>query len=95
MERLYHVYILANRRNGTLYIGVTNNLARRTHEHRERTGSAFTRRYGVALLVWCEAYGDVREAIAREKQLKNWQRAWKLQLIEAANPTWRDLYEDL
>jgi putative endonuclease len=95
MARSYWVYILASKRNGTLYIGVTNNLSRRVHEHRTKTKEGFTSRYGVFLLVWSEEYGDIYEAIAREKSLKRWERAWKLKLIEAANPDWQDLYETL
>jgi len=93
--REYYVYILASRRNGTLYVGVTNDLTRRAFEHREGAGAIFTKRYGVALLVYYESYRDVWEAIAREKTLKKWRRAWKLKLIESNNPQWRDLYEDL
>jgi putative endonuclease len=92
MERFYFVYILASQRNGTLYIGVTNNLARRVHQHKTKQLSGFTARYDVHMLVWYEVYGDVNEAITREKQLKKWERRWKLELIESMNPTWRDLY---
>jgi len=88
----YAVYIMASRRNGTLYIGVTNDLAKRAFDHRNGKGSVFTKRYGVTMLVWHESYADIREAIAREKQLKKWERRWKLELIEAMNPTWDDLY---
>ena len=94
-EGNYAVYMLASRRNGTLYIGVTNNLARRTHEHRSGVGSAFTMKYGVNILVWYEFYRDVNEAIAREKQLKKWQRKWKLKLIEDFNADWADLGQRL
>jgi putative endonuclease len=94
-ERTYTVYILASRRNGTLYIGVTNNLALRIHQHKSGTGSEFTARYGVHTLVWYEHHTDINEAIAREKQLKEWRRRWKLELIEAFNPDWSDLYERL
>ncbi|HLW91901.1 MAG TPA: GIY-YIG nuclease family protein [Roseiarcus sp.] len=94
-ERNYAVYILASRRNGTLYIGVTNNLSIRIYQHRSGVGSAFTAKYGVKLLVWYEFYTDVKEAIAREKQLKKWERKWKLKLIEDFNPGWADLYERL
>ena len=94
-ERTYFVYIMASRRNGTLYIGVTNNLALRAHQHRTGVGSTFTTKYGVKMLVWYEQYGDVNEAIAREKQLKTWERKWKLALIERFNRDWRDLYEQL
>ncbi|HTR13145.1 MAG TPA: GIY-YIG nuclease family protein [Roseiarcus sp.] len=86
---------MASRRNGTLDIGVTNHLAARAMQHRNGLGSTFTAKYGVKLLVWYEHYGDVNEAIAREKQLKKWERKWKLDLIERFNPDWRDLYETL
>ena len=94
-ERTYAVYLLASSRNGTLYIGVTNNLSIRVHQHRTGKGSEFTSRHGVRLLVWYEYYTDVNEAIAREKQLKKWERKWKLALIEAFNPDWADMYETL
>jgi putative endonuclease len=86
---------LASHRNGTLYIGVTNNLALRTHQHRTGAGGVFTSRYRVTQFVWYEHYEDVNEAIAREKQLKKWERRWKLKLIEDFNPQWTDLYETL
>jgi putative endonuclease len=89
------VYILANRRNGTLYIGVTNDIARRSWEHRMETAEGFTKRYAVHLLVYVEFHDTMPAAIQREKQLKGWRRAWKLDLIERDNPDWRDLYEDL
>jgi putative endonuclease len=94
-ERTYFVYIMASRRNGTLYISVTNNLALRAHQHRTGVGSAFTTKYGVKMLVWYEQYDEVNEAIAREKRLKTWQRKWKLGLIEHFNRDWCDLYEQL
>ncbi len=94
-DRRYSVYIMASRRNGTLYIGVTNNLSVRAYQHRNGAGSVFTAKYAVSMLVWYEHYADVREAIAREKQLKKWERRWKLELIESFNPTWVDLYETL
>lgn len=90
---MYYVHMMASRRNGTLYVGVTNDMARRAFEHRAHNGSAFTRRYGVTRLVWMEPYEDISAAIAREKQIKGWNRAWKLKLIEVANPDWLDLYE--
>ena len=90
-----HVYILANKRNGTLYVGVTNNLAGRIFEHREGRGSAFTRKYGIKMLVWYETYDMVTDAIQRETSLKRWPRKWKLDLIEKINPEWDDLYETL
>ena len=89
------VYILANRRNGTLYIGVTSDLASRIAHHRDGTGSAFTNRHRTHRLVHAEFHATMLDAITREKRLKEWQRAWKLELIEAANPDWRDLYNDL
>ncbi len=95
MEKTYFVYILASARNGTLYIGVTNDLARRIYEHKAKQARGFTSRYNVHMLVWYEIYGDVNEAIAREKQLKKWERRWKLALIETLSPAWRDLYFDL
>ena len=94
-ERRYSVYLMASRRNGTLYIGVTNNLAARALQHRTGASSAFTSKYGVKMLVWYEHYGYVNDAIRREKQLKKWERRWKLELIEGFNPDWRDLYETL
>jgi putative endonuclease len=91
--RRFYVYILASKRNGTLYIGMTNNLARRVWEHRQGLVGGFTKRYNVHLLVYAECYERPRDAIQREKQLKKWNRAWKIQLIESANPDWNDLYE--
>jgi putative endonuclease len=91
----YYVYILASRRRGTLYIGVTNDLVRRAYEHRQGTADGFTRRYGVARLVYFEATDNVEAAIRREKRLKEWQRAWKIALIEDHNPEWVDLYPSL
>ena len=90
-----YVYILASRRNGTLYIGVTSNLVRRIHEHREGLGDGFTKRYGVKRLVYFEAYDDIARAIQREKTMKHWSRAWKLELIESRNPDWDDLYDTI
>jgi putative endonuclease len=89
------VYILANKRNGTLYVGVTNDLARRVWEHKSDTVSGFTKKYRVHLLVYAEFHETMPEAIQREKQIKEWRRAWKLALIERDNPEWRDLYPDL
>jgi putative endonuclease len=94
VSRTYFVYILASRRNGTLYIGVTNNLARRHYEHKEGVTRGFTKKYGVTRLVHYGSFGDIGAAIAREKALKHWRRAWKLELIERGNPTWRDLSQD-
>ncbi|AJA09292.1 putative endonuclease [Sphingopyxis fribergensis] len=88
------VYLLASRRNGTLYLGVTSNLTQRIHQHREGLIPGFTREYGVKLLVWFEQHATMDTAIQREKRIKKWNRAWKLELIESANPDWRDLAED-
>jgi putative endonuclease len=88
---MYYVYILASRRHGTLYIGVTNSLQKRLMEHRSGQGSAFVKKYGVYRLVHVESYDRPEEAIAREKQLKRWKRDWKIELIERANLDWRDL----
>jgi putative endonuclease len=87
----YWTYILASRPRGTLYVGVTNDLGRRLQEHRDGRGSAFVRRYRVHALVWAEASDAPADAIAREKQIKAWRRAWKIELVERANPDWRDL----
>ncbi len=88
----YYVYILASRPGGTLYVGVTNDLVRRTYEHREGQADGFTKTHGVKTLVYFEPHADIEHAIAREKRLKRWRRAWKIQLIERDNPDWRDLY---
>jgi len=92
---IYWVYILASRKHGTLYIGVTNNLARRIHEHREGRGSSFVKRYRVTRLVHAEPHEAVEKAIQREKTMKEWPRAWKIRLIERENPEWKDLYDEL
>jgi putative endonuclease len=89
------VYIMANRRNGTLYTGVTSNLPQRVWLHRTGTLRGFTSRYGCKMLVWCEMHSTMLDAIAREKQIKGGPRKKKLALIDAANPTWRDLYGEL
>ena len=88
------VYILASRRNGTLYTGVTSDLIGRIHQHREGVLPGFTSDHGVKTLVWFEPHATMEHAILREKRIKKWNRAWKLKLIEAANPDWRDLAED-
>lgn len=96
MNKLFfYVYILASKRNGTLYIGVTRNLIKRVFEHKSDEVQSFTKRYSVHLLVYFETYEDSGAAIAREKQLKNWKRKWKLELIEKLNPEWKDLYSDI
>ncbi|HOG18726.1 MAG: GIY-YIG nuclease superfamily protein [Syntrophaceae bacterium PtaU1.Bin231] len=91
----YYVYILASKRNGTLYVGITSDLVKRIYEHKEGLTDGFTKLYRVHTLVHYEAFDDVVEAIAREKQLKKWNRKWKLELIEEKNPGWKDLYTDI
>lgn len=90
--KTFYVYILASKRNGTLYIGVTDNLIRRVHEHKNKLVLGFTQKYKVHILVYFEQTSDVNEALKREKQLKKWRRRWKLELIEKENPGWEDLY---
>lgn len=92
---VFHIYILTTRKNTTLYVGVTNDLARRVYEHREGLKEGFTKRYSVTKLVYFESYGRPADAIRRETNIKKWPRAWKIELIESINPNWRDLYEDL
>jgi putative endonuclease len=89
------VYLLASRRNGTLYVGVTSDLVKRVWEHKENLADGFTKRYGVHTLVWYELHDSMEAAIRREKAIKEWKRRWKLELIEKANAEWRDLYADL
>lgn len=89
------VYIVTNRPNGTLYLGVTSDLARRIYEHRTGAYPGFTRRYGLKRLVWCEPHEMITAAIQRERNMKHWSRAWKVRLILDMNPEWRDLYEEL
>ena len=95
MDGPFFVYILASQRNGTLYVGVTNNLARRMWEHKSKLLPGFTRKYGVEILVYFEAYNSILEARAREHSLKRWRRAWKIKLIEEFNPDWSDLTSQL
>ena len=87
--------MLASQRNGTLYIGVTSNLLKRVWEHKNDVVEGFTKQYGVHSLVWYEPHDTIESAIMREKAMKEWKRAWKLDLIEKANPEWKDLYEDI
>lgn len=89
------VYIVTNHRHGTLYIGVTSDIARRAYEHREGVIDGFTRKYGLKQLAWYEMHQTMEAAIAREKQMKAWQRSWKIKTIEKMNPTWSDLYDTL
>ena len=93
--KLYYGCILASKRNGTLYVGVTTGLIPRTYEHKNRVNPGFTSKYDVKRLVWYETHEDITEAMKREKQLKKWRRKWNLDLIEETNPTWDDLYDSL
>ena len=95
LQMEYFCYLMASRKNGTLYVGVTNNLVRRVHEHKSGLVEGFTDRYAVHLLVWFESTPSVEAAIHKEKQIKNWKREWKVALIEKANPQWVDLYETI
>ncbi len=95
MNKQPAVYILASKRNGTLYIGVTSGLVKRIWEHRENMVEGFTKRYNVHILVWYELHESMESAITREKRLKNWKRNWKLELIENSNPKWLDLYHTI
>jgi len=95
MSKSYYVYILASKRNGTLYIGVTNDLARRVWEHKQELVPGFTKKYGVKILVYYETFGDINAAIHRETRLKKYKREWKINLIQQHNVEWRDLAEPL
>ncbi|PWF55018.1 GIY-YIG nuclease family protein [Massilia glaciei] len=95
MDKQSYVYIMASARNGTLYIGVTSDLVKRVWQHREGQADSFTKMYGVKMLVWFEAHTDIAEVITREKQLKKWNRSWKVDLIQKDNVRWRDFYEDI
>ncbi len=90
-----YVYIITNKRNGTLYTGVTSNLQKRSWEHKEGAVDGFSKKYGLKILVWYEVHDDIEQAIIREKQIKKWNRKWKLRIIEEMNPDWKDLYEYL
>jgi putative endonuclease len=91
----YYVYVLANRNSKTLYVGVTNDLVRRVYEHKQKLVDGFTKKYCIDILVYYEVTNDVISAIEREKQIKKWNRAWKVRLIEKINPNWADLYTTL
>jgi putative endonuclease len=91
----YYVYLLASHKDGTLYLGVTRDLVRRTYQHKTHMMPGFTSRYDVRRLVWFETYDDPTNAITREKEIKKWRRTWKIELIEKENPDWRDLYEQI
>jgi putative endonuclease len=93
--KVFWVYILASRPRGTLYVGVTNDLIKRVFQHREGLADGFTRRYGVKMLVYYEQHATAYAAIQREKNIKHWPRAWKINLIVGMNPDWRDLYDDI
>lgn len=90
-----YVYLLASRRNGTLYIGVTSYLVGRVWEHKEKIHEGFSKKHDVIKLVWYEEFDDITEAIYQEKKMKKWKREWKIELIEKTNPQWKDLYNDL
>ena len=93
MPKEFYVYILASRRNGTLYVGVTSDLVRRVWEHKQHAVPGFTDDYDVTSLVYVEKHSEIREALRREKRLKKWNRQWKLALIEQSNPDWEDLFD--
>ena len=95
MTKKFYVYILASKRNGTLYTGVTSNLIKRVWQHKHEVIQGFTRKYNIKTLVYYEVHENAESAISREKRIKKWRRAWKLGLIEENNPEWRDLYEDI
>ncbi len=94
-EKVYYVYILASKRNGTLYTGVTNDLIRRVMEHKEKITKGFTSKYGVDKLVYYESFDNIKDAIKRESNIKAWKRKWKLELIEEDNKEWKDLFYEL
>lgn len=91
----YYVYILAKARNSTFYIGFTENLVKRVHKHKNELADGFTKKYGIKTLVYYEVHSDYEEALKREKQLKKWERPWKMRIIEELNPEWQDLYEEI
>jgi putative endonuclease len=94
-DKQFHVYMLASAPKGTLYIGVTSDLVKRVWQHKEGLADGFSQQYGVKSLVWFEPQSSAEAAINREKQLKKWNRAWKIELIEASNPHWQDLYNEI
>ena len=95
MSKNYYIYMLTNKPNGVVYIGVTNDIIRRTYEHKNHLVKGFTQTYKLDKLVWFEQTEDVISAISREKQLKNWKRQWKIDLIEQQNPDWKDMYSEI
>ena len=90
-----YVYMMASKKNGTLYVGVTSDLVKRVYEHKQGIVDGFTKKYDIHQLVWYEYHAAISEAILRERQIKKWKRAWKIELIEKNNPLWRDLYDDI
>ena len=94
LTQSYYVYMLASRRRGTLYVGVTNDLVKRVWQHKQGLVEGFTKRYGIRTLVWYEQTESIESAIAREKQIKKWNRDWKIELIESGSPQWKDLHEE-
>lgn len=95
MEKTYYVYILANKRNGTLYVGITSDLLKRVWQHKNKVFKGFTNKYRIDKLVYYQGFKDVSDAIAYEKKLKKWPRKWKVDLIEKENPDWEDLYDKM
>ena len=95
MTRAGYLYLMASRRNGTTYLGVTNDLLRRVWQHRNEASDSFSKKYGCTRLVWYEAFDDIQQARQRELQMKKWKRAWKVELIERDNPQWLDLFDRL
>ena len=95
MNKQFFVYILASKRNGTLYTGITSDLVKRVWQHKNNSVEGFTKKYNVKILVYYEIYDDAENAIVREKRIKKWKRAWKLRLIEEKNPHWKDLYDEI
>ena len=93
--KYYFVYIVASKKNGILYIGITNDIIKRTIEHKSGKFGGFTKKYNVHKLVYYDTFGDVEQAIGREKRLKKWNRQWKIELVERSNPEWKDLYNEL
>lgn len=95
MDKQFYVYILASKRNGTLYIGITSGLVQRIWQHKNKMVEGFTQKYNVNKLVYYELHPNAESAITREKQMKKWRRSWKIRLIEEKNPDWKDLYDDI
>ena len=94
-DKIFHVYIMTNKRYGTLYTGMTSNIGQRVYQHKNKQVNGFTKTYGLGQLVYYERHETAESAITREKQIKAWKRQWKIELIEKSNPSWHDLFEDL